>query len=101
MNIAFVLSRARDSAPLWDLIAPIKKTGDRVEFWFPGPIPESRFSVLTSDLIPGPDLIPIPDPAPDLAIYGVMDGDEPVHADADARDLHRHEGRLRWLEGIC
>jgi electron transfer flavoprotein alpha subunit len=37
-------------------------------------------------------------PAPDLAIYGVSDGD---CTDAETWDLRCHESRLRWLEGLC
>jgi hypothetical protein len=50
VNIAFVLSQEQNSVPLWELIAPVRTTGDRVEFWLPGPVLESRFSDLTPDL---------------------------------------------------
>jgi hypothetical protein len=50
VNIAFVLSQVQDSAPLWELIAPVRTTGDRVDFWLPGSVPESWFSDLTPDL---------------------------------------------------
>jgi hypothetical protein len=50
VNIAFVLSREQDSVPLWELIAPVRTTGDWVDFWLPGSVPESWFSDLTPDL---------------------------------------------------
>jgi hypothetical protein len=50
VNIVFVLSQEQDSAPLWELIAPVRITGDRVEFWLPGSVPEFWFSDLTPDL---------------------------------------------------
>jgi electron transfer flavoprotein alpha subunit len=83
-----------------------------VEFWFPGPVPETRFS----DMIPsvvgrqayvqGPPLLLDVQPfltqdltpVPDLAIYGVTAGE---CADAETWDLRYQESRLRWLEGIC
>jgi hypothetical protein len=43
VNIAFALSQEQDSAPLRELIAPVRTTRDRVEFWLPGPVLESRF----------------------------------------------------------
>jgi electron transfer flavoprotein alpha subunit len=79
MIIAFVLPRIPDSAPLWNLIAPVRKTGDLVEFWLPGPLPESRLSA--------------PAQSPDLVIYGGADG--------AAWDIRGQESRLRWLEGLC
>jgi hypothetical protein len=46
VNIAFVLSREQDSVPLWEPIAPVRTTGDRVEFWLPDLVSESRLSDL-------------------------------------------------------
>lgn len=93
VNIAFVLPQASDSALLWDIISPVKEANDRVEFWLPGPIPESR-----------PDLRTLTCPSarsPDLAIYGVASGGECARADgADVWDVCCHESRIRWLETL-
>lgn len=99
MNIAFVLSRATESSLFWDLISPVKKASDRVEFWLPRPIPESDIRTLTCP----------PARFPDVVIYAIAsatasamaDGGEYANMDgADAWNVCRHESHIRWLEAL-
>ena len=88
MNIAFVLPWEQDSGPFWDLCAPIRKTGDRVEFWFPGPVPESP--------------PPLWSPAPDFVIYGAAaDGGFSSPDYGEDWDLRCRDDQLRCLERLC
>jgi electron transfer flavoprotein alpha subunit len=87
MNIAFVLSRPPEAALLWDLIIPIKKAEDRVEFWLPGPVSQSRLLVCS--------------PIPDLVICGAAAGGGSAHAEStDAWDVRYRDSSLRWLEAL-
>jgi electron transfer flavoprotein alpha subunit len=82
VNIVFVLARRREAVPLWDIIGPVKKAGDRVEFWLPGQVSESWLGFRS----------------PDLVIYGAAaEGESTLVAGFGSWDLRCHEGRLRWL----
>lgn len=91
MDITFVLPYPSDSALLWDLISPVKEASDRVEFWLPGPIPESRTDLRTLTCSSAR--------LPDKVIYGVAASGE--CACADVWDVCCHESRIRWLETLC
>ncbi|MDR1443674.1 MAG: hypothetical protein LBI94_02230, partial [Treponema sp.] len=89
MNTAFVLAPETGLPLFWDLIAPVRQAGDRVEFWLPGPVPKA----------PSPAFDSLCCPAPDLVIYGAAEGG--VHANGRGpEDIRWHESLLHWLEGL-
>jgi electron transfer flavoprotein alpha subunit len=87
MTTAFVLPRAADSAPLWDLIVPVRKADDRVEFWLPGVSPDSLSKGVPPAWSPVPDLV-------------VCESSDAPHA-GDDWDVRYIEGCLRRLERLC
>jgi electron transfer flavoprotein alpha subunit len=80
VNTVFVLPWTADSGISFfeDITAPVRRTGDRVEFWLPGAVPES--------------LPPVWSPLPDTVICG---------GGADLRDIRYTGACLRWLEDLC
>jgi electron transfer flavoprotein alpha subunit len=91
VNIVFVLLRTPDPGlpVLWDLIAPVREAGDRVEFWLP--LSEARPSVFDSFRFP------------DLVIHGAVNNNGSALGDSGGTasgDIRHYESILRWLEGL-
>ena len=79
MNTVFVLPWTADSGISFfeDITAPVRRTGDRVEFWLPCAVPESLPQAWS--------------PLPDAVICG----------GGDIRDISHTGACLRWLEELC
>ncbi|MDR2404018.1 MAG: FAD-binding protein [Spirochaetaceae bacterium] len=91
VNIAFVLFQASDPALLWELIVPVKKNEDQVEFWLPGVSPDSLSQGMS----------PAWSPVPDVVVCGLPGGGF-AHTDGmDGGNIRNIEGCLHRLEGLC